>query len=907
MSDNKTDSPDLGTWLIATKWMPPRHHVPVVNRLRLINTLNKGLKYKLSVITAPAGFGKTTLASNWCDHLLSSGNKVAWLTLDEADEDINNLLSYIVSSLAYAGVYVGKLEMLAEQGLSDTTPRACLAALVNYLTQEPQQVFLILDDYQRIMSSEVDNFMDNLMEVMPDNFHMVINSRERSQLDLARLLSLGKLLELTPDDLRFDFTEMKEALGINLDQRQLEELLDKTEGWAVTIQLAKFAIEADDNHDQVIQSFSGKSHYLAEYLSEQVLNKCSPITQEFLLKTSILERVNGDLANAVCGFSHNIEQVNNLGNINALMVPIDDENHWFRYHHLFSDFLNQELKQHYPNEENTLHLRASDWFAEQGNLAEAVRHACKAENFDRAAYLIKDAGGWELILFGGIGFLRNLLRHIPKERLQYYPRLQIAKAYLLQKTGCIKEARTYIELAQNNLRLLEPDYVDNISAYERDYEMVSTLQGTYEDDNNKKNYLKMKDGLERVAAADGIFSGVLYCALTLTKMATAEFNQGLDYIQKAVKSMRQANSVLGLNYCYLHLGQLAFYQGNLNQATAYFSEARNMAEENFGSDSGLKFLADVLLSSLLDWRGELGSDLTRFNQGLEHTEQFDGWFEIYISAYEVILYRAIKENRAEPLEKLRDRCQSVYLERGIERLNIFVQCCNLLICQFNGNTPEAEKIVYQLEEYLNNDNWENNLLQWRPFQYIGLILSKWYVQQGEINKAHSVLEELENCNRKFGVKCFLINALVTRAGLFFHTNKLEESANKLFEASALAWPENIKRPFTESEYLLSMVSSTLKTQHEKSADKLTLNFLQECVIEAKKSKKHTLTKQGILSSREMEVLIELQGGLSNKEIARALEMTEHTVKFHMKNIFRKLNVDKRARAIIVARQMRLLD
>lgn len=907
MTKDINNTSEIGSWLIASKWMPPSHHISVIERPRLLDVLDKGSKYSLSIITAPAGFGKSTLANHWRSRLILSGSKVAWLTLDESDEDLNNLICYIVFSLVYAGVDVGKLEMLAEQGLSDTTPRACLAALINYLAKDPQQVVLILDDYQRIMSPEVNNFMEMLLEVMPDNFHLVINSRERPQLDLARLLSLGKLLEFTPDQLRFDFDEMEEALGLDLDKRQLKELLEKTEGWAVTIQLAKFAIENDDNRDNVIQSFSGKSQHLAEYLSEQVLSKCSAKTQEYLLKTSILERINSELADTICGFSYSFEQVNEIGSINALLVPLDEDKQWFRYHHLFSDFLNEMLRQRYPNEEKILHLRASEWFVIHGSLAEAVRHACKADDYDRAAHLIKEAGGWELILYGGIGYLRNLLRHIPDEKFRKYPRLQIAKAYLFQKMGRIKEARNYIELARNNSRLLESNYEEQLSKFARDFEMVSSLQGTYEDDNEKFNYHKMLKGLENTSSDDGISCGVLYCGLTLIKIATAEFSQALEYMQNAVKSMRQADSVLGLNYCYLHLGQIAFYQGNLNQASAYFKEARNMAEENFGSDSGLKFLADVLLHSLLDWQGEVGNDLTQFNLALEHTEQYDGWYEIYISAYELLLIRAMKENRLGPIIALRDRCEKIYQERGIERLNIFTQCCNLWILQFEGKEIQAERIVYLLEKYTLENNWVNNGLLWRSFQYVGISIFHWYCRTGNYDKAEAILEDLENCNRKFGVKCFLVNVLVARASLLFQTNRLEKAASKLFEASSVAWPDNIKRPFTQNEYLLPMVSSILKTRHEKSVDKLTINFLQECVNDAKKLKKNTLSNQGLLSNREMEVLIELQGGLSNKEIARALEMTEHTVKFHMKNIFSKLNVDKRAMALIVARQLDLLD
>ncbi|HEC00584.1 MAG TPA: hypothetical protein ENI91_02710 [Sphingomonadales bacterium] len=907
MADDREKSAGLESWVIATKWMPPRHHVSIIERARLITALDAGGQHNLCLITAPAGFGKTTLLSQWRQRLLSRNIKVAWLTLDESDGDINNLLCYIIFSLISAGLDLGRLEMLAEQGLSDTSARSCLGLLLTKISEAPGDVVLILDDYHRLKAREVDQFMDGLLDNMPDNFHLVINSRERPILDLAKLRSMGQLVELSPEELRFDLPEMKQVLDLDLTEDQYSSLLEKTEGWPVTIQLAGQLIGSEDNRDQVVDSFSGKSGHLAEYMSEQIMNKCADEVQELLIKTSILERVNDGLAFAVCGIRDGFEKLEKSSSINALFVPLDAEKKWLRYHHLFSDFLKEMLRRRYPGEIASLHLRASEWFEQDNNLIEAVRHACLAEDYDRAVDLIEKAGGWELILYGGIGFLRSLLRHIPEEHFHNYPRMQVARAYLYQKNGRIREARNNIEFARCNPKLPTGEYGPHMAAFQRDFDMIEILQNTYEDNYNANSLDILDQRIAQTDGNDGISLGVINCARALTMMGAGKFDKGMTFVQDAIRSMRQANSVLGINYCYLHLGQLTFYQGNLRQAEAYFREARNMADENFGSDSGLKFTADVSLLSLQDWRGEVGDDLSRLEGALNHIEDFDGWFEVYALAYEMLLTRACRDKKTTALLALRDRCQKVVDERINGRLAVFVDCCHMLIALMEDNITDGERILYQVKETYAPGQWMVASEKWRPYQYMGKAMALWHMKQQNYPAAAEILMDMAACCRSVGANCFLLNVLVLQADLAYRQNDMARASDLLFEAAALAWPENIMRPFTENDNIVPLVSATHAVRREKNVDRLALNFLQECAAKAKKIKKITLLQQDLLSSREMEVLTELQGGLSNKEIARALEMTEHTVKFHLKNIFAKLGVDKRTKAIVAARQKGLLN
>ncbi|GAA6153799.1 LuxR C-terminal-related transcriptional regulator [Pseudoteredinibacter isoporae] len=877
-----------------------------IDRPHLINALNKGFQQKLCLVTAPAGFGKTTLLSQWRQQLLAEGNQVAWLTLDEADGDVNNLVCYLIFSLISAGMDLGRLQMLAEQGLSDTSPRACLALLLASIENSRSNTVLILDDYHRFNSSSVDQFVNELLANVSDNFHLIINSREKPDLDISRLRSQGQILEFGPEQLRFNSEELQLIMGPDMAAVQIESLLEKSEGWPVTIQLLRQAIANGSNREDLLANYSGTSSHLSEYLSQQILDKCDIEVQQFLLTTSILERVNNSLGQALSGVADGFDKLEKTSSIATLFVPLDEGKQWLRYHHLFSDFLREQLQLRYPEQVTRLHLRASGWFEQDNNLIEAVRHACLASDFDHAAELIEQAGGWELILYGGIGFLRRLLQYFSEEQLKQHPRLQVARAYLCQKEGEIRLSRDYLEQARANKIVSSIDFLDKRQIFERDHSIVEVLQGNYEDDFSiSRKYLQRPKAseLRRLSGEDSIFDGVLNCSLSLYLMADSKFSDSISHIQQATQQMRQAQSILGTNYCYLHLGTLAFYQGSLRQSEAYCREAQAMADENFGSDSGLKYLADILIYSLKDWRSELDEDLQGFEKVLQHIESYDGWFEIYIAAYELLLARAWQEKKEDLLRNLVSRVQNVVDERLNQRLQIFVDTCQLSLAILENNELHAERLLHQHRNLFEGASE----LSWRPMQYFGAMAVHWYLHKRDFHKAEQCLQFMEQRCREAGAQCFLVNCLVLKAELEFHRKQSNVAAQYLFEAASLAWPESIMRPFIRNEHAIALIAAANNYSQELPVDRLSLNFLQQCSDQARKLKKHSLQQQQLLSSREMEVLLQLQLGLSNKEIARALEMTEHTVKFHLKNVFSKLGVDKRTKAVIAAREQGILD
>lgn len=901
---------DFVSWMVPGKWRAPQQHVDIIERQRLIDVMQQGQDRSLILINGPAGFGKTTLLRQWQQYCCERKQQVAWLTLDESDSDTRVLLCYLITALSAVGIELGRLPLLAEQGLADSPPSSVMGQLLNALSQQQgsEQIVLILDDFQRLQSKDATQLVNFLLLHMPPKMQLVIGCRNRPDLDLGLLRSQGRLLEIDADGLRFSTPEIRSLFGKQLTNEQFSQLHSKTEGWPVTLQLLRQSLEQGADSNQIIEAYSGTTDYLSEYLRQAIWQDCSCEVQRFLLETSILEQFDAGLAGAVSSVDNGFALIQANRSLSALLIPLDEHGSSLRYHHLFADFLLGLLNEQAVIEKPVLYLRASNWSEQQGKLLEAVRYAGLANDFERAASLIEFAGGWALILYGGIGFLRQLLNCIPDTAIALHPRLQVAKGYLCQKDGQIKLARTYLDAAFDNPVLNSYD-TKALKQFDRDSASVLILQNTYED-NLTDSYDHLARSRKRIPEEDALFHGVSSCACALNMMAEAHFEKGIAHVRTAVQQMRKADSVLGTNYCYLHLGTLAFYQGQFRQADAYFAEAQAMADENFGSDSGLKYLADILLFALRDWQAFPQEDTERFLHALQHVEQFDGWYEIYVAAYEVLLWQCIADNDVDLLRTLIQRSQAIVKERNSPRMQIFVASCELLLALLDKDELAGEQALRQYgnqhPHLLNPDRWNEKPIHWRPLQHFGIVLARWYRFRGDIDLARTSLEALEAQCKQLICPPLLVTALVQRAELEFEAKNNREATQFLYEAATLAWPENIKRPFLRCNQLLAMVSACQVFQQHSSIDRLALNFLQQCVQQAKRMRSEHLAKQELLSGREMEALLLLAEGLSNKEIARDLDMTVHTVKFHLKNIYNKLGVTKRTNAVLAAREQGLL-
>jgi LuxR family maltose regulon positive regulatory protein len=378
--------------LLATKLYIPPHRPSMVSRPRLIERMNEGMLRKLTLISAPAGFGKTTLVSEW---ISTCGKPVAWLSLDEGDSDLTRFISYLIAAIQTIKAGLGEGLLAEHQSPQPPPTESILTALLNEITTISGNFIFVLDDYHLIDSKPVDEAITFLLEHQPPQMHLVVATREDPPLPLPRLRARRQLTELRAADMRFTSAEAAEFLnqimGLNLSDGDVAGLESRTEGWIAGLQLAALSMQGHQDTASFIKSFAGSHRFVLDYLVEEVLQRQPEHIRSFLLQTSILDRFCAPLCNAVTERENSKEMLDFLERGNLFLIPLDDQRQWYRYHHLFAEVLQAHLKEAQPDQVFALHQRASEWYEQNHLPAEAFQHAFVANDFDRAARLAEDA------------------------------------------------------------------------------------------------------------------------------------------------------------------------------------------------------------------------------------------------------------------------------------------------------------------------------------------------------------------------------------------------------------------------------------------------------------------------------------------------------------------------------------
>jgi len=456
--------------LLTTKLHIPPAWPDLISRPRLIEQLNAGLHRKLTLVSAPAGFGKTTLLSEWVHAGVGSreygvGSKehtserpptpfFAWVSLDESDNDPTRFLAYFIAALQTIETNIGRGVLSSLQSPQPPPTKAILTTLINEIAAIPDRIVLVLDDYHLIEAQSIHDALTFLLEHLPPQMHLVIAAREDPPLPLARLRARSQLIELRATDLRFSSSEAAEFLNrmmsLDLSAEDIAALERRTEGWIAGLQLAAISMQGHKDVSGFVQSFTGSHRFVLDYLMEEVLEQQSESVQTFLLQTAVLDRLTGSLCDAVrfgvaetprfgsakspTGQGNGQATLETLERANLFIVPLDEERRWYRYHHLFADLLRQRLHSIQSEQVPTLHLRASEWYEQNGFTDGAIEHALLAEDFERAVHLIEEHVD-AIWACGEHAKLRRWLDWLPVEVVYSKPHLCVFHAWLLFTGG----------------------------------------------------------------------------------------------------------------------------------------------------------------------------------------------------------------------------------------------------------------------------------------------------------------------------------------------------------------------------------------------------------------------------------------------------------------------------------------
>src|SRR3954447_13505405 len=440
--------------LLETKLHAPRRRRTLVSRPRLSERLSRGGESALTLVSAPAGFGKTTLLTEWLAEWMATAppgeRSVAWLSLDERDNDPALFWRYLVAAFDRVAPGVGSNALTLLQSPRPAAD-AVLATLLNDLGAIANDVVLVLDDFHLIGEREVHDGMAFLLEHLPPHIRLVIAGRADPALPLARLRGRGQLLEVRAAELRFTAEEaatyLTDAMGLALTARDVAALEERTEGWIAALQLAALSMQGRDDVAGFIATFAGDDRYIVDYLVEEVLQRQPDSVRTFLLQTSILSRLTGPLCDAVTGQDGGRAMLEALDRGNLFLVPLDDRRRWYRYHHLFADVLQAHLLDEQPHGIGELHWRAGDWYEEHGELSEAVHHALAGEDFERAADLVEPAIP-ELRRNRQEATLRSWLEALPDELFRVRPVLTMGVVASLMTRGDLEGVEERLRQAE---------------------------------------------------------------------------------------------------------------------------------------------------------------------------------------------------------------------------------------------------------------------------------------------------------------------------------------------------------------------------------------------------------------------------------------------------------------------------
>lgn len=900
--------------LLTMKLYAPPLRSGLVHRLRLLEKMSLGLQEdgRLTLITAPAGYGKTTLALEW---LASLDQPYAWLSLDRADNHSFQFLTYLIAALEQVDEKVGQIleAILKEQTEQDETARlhSLLTAFVNQLANIQTPFTLVLDDYHTITDLTIHEALSFILEHQPPQMHLVIATRQDPLLPLSKLRSRGQLTEIRLGELRFTQEEtnqfLNETMKLGLLPDEIVALEVRTEGWIAGLQLAALSLSEFpvgsqrppdlEARSKYIKAFAGDDRHVVDYLLDEVLSRQSEEVQRFLLYTSVLNRLSGSLCDALLEDHEQSSQrlLESLERSNLFIIPLDNRRQWYRYHHLFADLLNSRLQSTNPGLVPVLHHRASQWFEATGMFADAVGQALLAEDFENAIRLIEGIAGDSIWANGELPVLLEWSKRLPEDVSRTRPRLSLYCARALFFNGQVDMAAKYLQQAEDALR-------------ERG---------------------QVGDPKEELW-------GVLFMNQATVQAMCGDSERALELASQAKLLISTAE--ISTHARIAHATGIAEYlMGNMMEAAAAFSEAIQLAEQAKNRNLGFDVIACLALTQILS--GKL-SEAEHLCQNALTTEVQNRYLPTSCALH---LALALIQYERNELDKAQATVEtSIAFAQKAGWLHILWQAYVLQsqIQQAIGNLQNARRSIknadqvairyrisrvsriisaYQAEIDLASGNleaaahwtkgYESRSAAEKLRDFEELTRSRILLSCGSYSESLSVVNcTLEKANAT-GRIASVIEAKILRSQVLETLGECEASVGSMIEAVELAEPEGFVRVFLNSGKstadLLSRVRQLkIPTNVMRYSWRLLEAFNQTGLIHSPAETVNVLVEP--LSARELEVLGLIADGLSNPEIATRLYLSVNTLRAHTTHIYQKLDVHNRMQAVTRAKELGLL-
>lgn len=891
--------------LLNTKLKVPPVRSSHVQRAELIQKLDKLQEYKLALIVASAGYGKTALVSEWT---AQSSMRVVWYSIDTGDNDPTRFWDYVIAAIQTVYPNTGEQTLTLLHDPHPLPVETILSTLINELSAIPDVLTLVLDDYHVIDSPSIHEGLAFLVEHMPSQMRLLMTTRTDPPLPLARMRVRSQLLELRSADLRFSplhiATFFADVMGLALTTNEVEVLDQRVEGWIAGLQLAGLALQGKRDPAEFITSFAGDHRYVLDYLGDEILDRQPEAMQQFLLQTSILERLNADLCDTVTGTVESRSVLDFLERHHFFVVALDDQRQWYRYHRLFADFLQHRLGLKYPNRVKALHQRASLWFERNGLQSEAIGHALAAEDHERAAELVQ--GIAELLIWRRAEHttLLGWLTGLPDRVLQLYPRLYLYHAWVSYLTNQMSTAIQRIADAEHALNDTgsspDPLMAGMLAA------VHSTLTGVHQQ--FPETLTLSRQALELLPEDAVSWRCMAAINLGVTCAAIGEIQEAVEVLSYAMELSQEIGSAFAMLSAFWHLSSLQTAQLFLHAAENTCQQLEHATQMPGLQRYPTSSYVALLLGEIQMERNDLDAAERTLLASAEQMNPES--FPLALLRVNIALSR-LKALKGDP----EGSEQFFRLAEQLERMSRLQGRATVLsLARARRWLEQGNLDAVQAWTAENRLGLDDKFSYHREAHY--LMLARLYITKGNpADKALYLLERMVKQAEASQRNGSLIRALILQAVAFHKCNDDPKAANSLAWALSLAEPEQPVRVFADEGQPIALLLEKVLDLQRKGQLPVPVSTAYVARLLAAMGKSTASPAPPVrtaghladaLSQRELEVLRLLADGMDSSEIAERLFIAVDTSRKHIKNIYSKLGVHSRWEALKHAEAYNLL-
>ncbi len=903
--------------LLTPKLRPPRLAAPLILRERLLVLLDASLERKLTLLLAPAGFGKTTLLAEWVKH---RQQQVTWISLDSEENDPSRFLAYLIGALQHVHPGIGQ-GLLAQLSVgSQGSLLADVAVLLNELAALPDEVIIIFDNYQVIENQIIHSALTLALYHLPTHVHLIIASRNEPQCPLARLRASRQITELRTSAFRFTREEVEmlftSVMQLELQPEELVILEQRTEGWIAGLQLAAFAMQGQKDLAHFVATFAGNNRYILAYLLEEVLEPQPENIQFFLLATSLLDSFNSALCYAVTGQADAERVLEYLERANLFCFLQDEQRGWYSYHQLFAGALRHHLERTHPELLPILHMRASQWFEAHGLLEEAIKHALAAHDDRRATALIEQTAP-ALIQYGKIKTVQSWLAALPDYIVRSNPRLCMSTAWIMFITSHIPAFPLWVEAAERALRVcqatLPPETVVVLQAE------IIALQAIHAITSNDFTaaIATCHQALQDLPTENLHLRGLVSLILGIVSSRGINTSVGVQAISEASSTIQAADHTpLLFSYIIFVQAELCMTRGNPSQAEKLYQQILMPTPTQHAPSAFASSLAHVGLAFLFwDWN-DVQTARQHLLQAWELGMQNQAANILITTAFLLALISQVQGER-EATDLWLQQMETVCRTSGHVAFVAIVAASRARFCLADGRLDEALLWMHERHHFLEDSTSTCDIFEKLTLVRVLIELSQTNADRSSVQRALALLERLRVTAEETGRVRVLLEILVLQTLALQLEGDSVRALCTLRQAVSLAEPGKYVRLFVNEGNPMAKLLRHLLTQQRTQktpGQTISLTFLSH-LLKAFASPRTSFQLMSPaedqplldpLSRREREVLYLMAVGRKNREIADELVVVTGTVKAHINTIYQKLGVSSRVQAVVRARTLGLL-